>query len=233
MSADKNYCKPVQKGKSMYFALSWKKFDFVVTPSEFRDVFSREDFVFLANRIREKTQSKITPKEQVFSDYERYFERIILRENGRTSELWDDEVRLHLIDGEDKLYFDDSLGVKILYSAKPCATLAPFNLLYNDEKKRLSTAYFEPDGVFGLRLAYPKTVSLRDENGELGGNYETDDYEMSRIYTQLVASIKKLAKKAKVANDIGGVKAGFWISKAAACLAGRNFYLKSNGLKFV
>ena len=156
-----------------------------------------------------------------------------MREDGRTSELWDDEVRLHLIDGEDKLYFDDSLGVKILYSTKPCATLAPFNLLYNDEKKRLSTAYFEPDGVFGLRLAYPKTVSLRDENGELGGSYETDDYEMSHVYTQLVASIKKLAKKAKIQNSSGGVKADFWISKAAACLAGRNFYLKSNGLKFV
>ena len=239
MSADKDYCKPVQKGKSMYFALSWKKFDFVVTPSEFRDVFGREDFVFLADRIREKTQSKITPKEQVFSDYERYFERIILREDGRTNELWDDEVRLYLIDGEDKLCSDYSLEgkaegeFKILDSAKPCAKLAPFNLLYNDEKKRLSTAYFEPDGVFGLRLAYPKTVSLRDENGKLGGSYETDDYEMSRIYTQLVANIKKLAKKAKVANDNGGVKADFWISKAAACLAGRNFYLKSNGLKFV
>ena len=38
----------------MYFALSWKKFDFVITPSEFRGVFNREDFVFLANRIREK-----------------------------------------------------------------------------------------------------------------------------------------------------------------------------------
>ena len=56
---------------------------------------------------------------------------------------------------------------------------------------------------------------------------------MSRIYTQLVASIKKLAKKAKIANDNGGVKADFWISKVAASLAGRNFYLKSNGLKFV
>lgn len=239
MPADKEDCKLDLTGKSMYFALSWKKFDFVVTPSEFRGIFSREDFVFLANRIREKTQSKITPKEQVFSDYERYFERIILREDGRTSELWDDEVRIYLIDGEDKLCSDDSLEgkaegeFKILDSAKPCAKLAPFNLLYNDEKKRLSTAYFEPDGVFGLRLAYPKTVSLRDENGELGGNYETDDYEMSRIYTQLVASIKKLAKKAKVANDNGGVKADFWISKAAACLAGQNFYLKSNGLKFI
>ena len=239
MPADKEDCKLDLTGKSMYFALSWKKFDFVVTPSEFRGIFSREDFVFLADRVREKTQSKIISKEQVFSDYERYFERIILREDGRTSELWDDEVRIYLIDGEDKLYFDDSLEgkaggeFKILDSTKPCAKLAPFNLLYNDEKKRLSTAYFEPDGVFGLRLAYPKTVSLRDENGELGGNYETDDYEMSRIYTQLVASIKKLAKKAKVANDNGGVKADFWISKAAACLAGQNFYLKSNGLKFI
>lgn len=69
----------------MYFALSWKKFDFVITPSEFCGVFSREDFVFLADRIREKTQSKIIFKEQVFSDYERYFERIILREDGRTN----------------------------------------------------------------------------------------------------------------------------------------------------
>lgn len=239
MPADKEDCKLDLTGKSMYFALSWKKFDFVVTPSEFRGIFSREDFVFLADRVREKTQSKIISKEQVFSDYERYFERIILREDGRTNELWDDEVRLYLIDGEDKLCSDYSLEgkaegeFKILDSAKPCAKLAPFNLLYNDEKKRLSTAYFEPDGVFGLRLAYPKTLSLRDENGELGGSYETDDYEMSRIYTQLVANIKKLAKKAKVANDNGGVKADFWISKAAACLAGRNFYLKSNGLKFV
>ena len=134
MSADKDGCKLDLTGKSMYFALSWKKFDFVVTPSEFRGVFSREDFVFLANRVREKTQSKITPKEQVFSDYERYFERIILREDRRTSELWDDEVRLHLIDGEDKLCSDYSLEgeaggeFKILDSAKPCAKLAPFNL---------------------------------------------------------------------------------------------------------
>jgi len=165
MPADKEDCKLDLTGKSMYFALSWKKFDFVVTPSEFRGIFSREDFVFLADRVREKTQSKIISKEQVFSDYERYFERIILREDGRTSELWDDEVRIYLIDGEDKLCSDDSLEgkaegeFKILDSAKPCAKLAPFNLLYNDEKKRLSTAYFEPDGVFGLRLAYPKTVS--------------------------------------------------------------------------
>ena len=107
-------------------------------------------------------------------------------------------------------------------------------MLYNNEKKRLSTAYFEPGGVFGLRLAYPKTVSLRGENGELGGNNEKDYYEMSRVYTQLVASIKKLAKKAKIENGSGGVRADFWISKAAACLAaGRNFYLKSNGLKYV
>lgn len=47
----------------MYFALSWKKFDFVVTPSEFRGVFSREDFVFLANRIRaKKRRVRLRPK---------------------------------------------------------------------------------------------------------------------------------------------------------------------------
>ena len=72
MHVNKDGCKLDLTGKSMYFALSWKKFDFVITPSEFRSVISREDFVFLADRIREKTQSKIIPKEQVFSDYERY-----------------------------------------------------------------------------------------------------------------------------------------------------------------
>ena len=58
MSADKDGCKLDLTGKSMSFALSWKKFDFVITPSEFRSVFSRDDFVFLADRVREKTQSK-------------------------------------------------------------------------------------------------------------------------------------------------------------------------------
>ncbi|WP_297965903.1 hypothetical protein [uncultured Campylobacter sp.] len=56
MPADKDACKLDLTGKSMSFALSWKKIDFVVTPSEFRSVFSRENFVFLADRIREKTQ---------------------------------------------------------------------------------------------------------------------------------------------------------------------------------
>ena len=46
----------------MYFALSWKKFDFVITPSEFSGVFSRDDFVFLANRIREKRRVRLYPK---------------------------------------------------------------------------------------------------------------------------------------------------------------------------
>ena len=67
MPADKEDCKLDLTGKSMYFALSWKKFDFVVTPSEFRDVFGREDFVFLADRVREKTQSKIISKDQVLT----------------------------------------------------------------------------------------------------------------------------------------------------------------------
>ena len=62
MSADKDGCKLDLTGKSMYFALSWKKFDFVVTPSEFRDVFSREDFVFLADRIREKRRVRLRQK---------------------------------------------------------------------------------------------------------------------------------------------------------------------------
>ena len=67
MSADKDGCKLDLTGKSMSFALSWKKFDFVITPSEFRSVFSRDDFVFLADRVREKTQSKIISKDQVLT----------------------------------------------------------------------------------------------------------------------------------------------------------------------
>ena len=48
-----------------------------------------------------------------------------MREDGWTNELWDDEVRLYLIDGEDKLYFDDRVEgkvggeFKILDSTKP------------------------------------------------------------------------------------------------------------------
>ena len=159
----------------MYFANTWhKSFNFVITPEEFEAVFSRDDYEFVISNMLVDIDYISTEKQEIFSAYQQYYEKILLREEKYNHKiLWtiEDKMRQSMIDQTKKLIFlevegnkKDAVKYKGVRTKEPFMNIAPFYLLYIKEKNLLSTIYHAPENTFGLKLTYPKTISLADKN---------------------------------------------------------------------
>ena len=228
----------------MYFANTWhKSFNFVITPEEFEAIFNREDFEFVTNNTRVNIDYSRTEKQEIFSAYKLYYEKVLTsREKYEHEALWKivNAMRQGMIDQTKKLIFAEvvlsgkvSDEYKLVRCKEPFMEIDPFCLLYKKEKNLLSTIYHEPENVFGLQISYPKTISLADKNDNLRGNYSTEKYPMYVIFKDIIKQIKKISHKAKMMKDGQLLKPDFWISDKAKEQVGQNYYLQKNGLVFI
>ena len=227
----------------MYFANSWHKFNFVITPKEFEMIFNREDFEFVINNTRVNIDYSHTQKQDIFEAYQQYYEKVLTsREKYEHEALWKivNAMRQGMIDQTKKLIFAEvvlsgkiSDEYKLVHCKEPFMNIDPFCLLYKKEKNLLSTIYHEPENTFGLKLTYPKTISLADKNNKLRGNYDTEKYPMYAIFKDIIKQIKKISHKAKMMKGEQLLKPDFWISDKAKEQVGRNYYLQQTGLVFV
>ncbi|AVM50016.1 hypothetical protein [Capnocytophaga sp. oral taxon 878] len=227
----------------MYFGNTWHKFYFVITPEEFETIFGREDCEFVTNNTRVNIDYFGTEKQEIFAAYQQYYEKILLREekyDHKTLASVEDAMRQGMIDQIEKLIFPEvvlggkvSEEYKLVRSKEPFMEIDPFHLLYKKEKNLLSTIYHQPENVFGLRLTYPKTISLKDKNDNLKGNYATEKYPMCTIFKDIVKHIKKVSHKAKVMKDGLLLTPDFWISDKAKEAVRQNYYLQKTGLFLV
>ena len=228
----------------MYFANTWhKSFNFVITPEEFKAVFSRDDYEFVISNMLVDMDYISTEKQEIFNAYQQYYEKILLREEKYNHKiLWtiENKMRQSMIDQTKKLIFlevednkKDAVKYKQVRTKEPFMKIAPFYLLYIKEKNLLSTIYHAPENTFGLKLTYPKTISLADKNNKLRGNYDTEKYPMYAIFKDIIKQIKKISHKAKMMKGEQLLKPDFWISDKAKEQVGRNYYLQQMGLVFV
>jgi hypothetical protein len=227
----------------MYFANSWHKFNFVITPEEFEAIFNREDFEFVTNNTRINIDYSHTEKQEIFEAYQQYYEKVLTSgEKYEHEALWKivNAMRQGMIDQTKKLIFPEvvlsdkvSDEYKLVRCKEPFMNIDPFCLLYKKEKNLLSTIYHEPENVFGLQINYPKTISLADKNDNLRGNYSTEKYPMCMIFKNIIKQIKKISHKAKMTKDNQLLKPDFWISDKAKEQVGQNYYLQKNGLVFI
>ena len=228
----------------MYSVNTWhKKFNFVITPEEFEAIFSREDYEFVTNNMRVDMDYISTEKQEIFTAYQQYYEKILLREEKYNHKIlcpFENKMRQSMIDQTQKLIFPEVIlngkvsdKYKLVRSKEPFMNIDPFHLLYIKEKKLLSTIYFEPESTIGLRLTYPKTISLADKNNNLRGNYDTEKYPMCVIFNDIINRIKKISHKAKMVKGEQLLKPDFWISDKAKEQVGKNYYLQQMGLVFV
>ncbi len=228
----------------MYSVNTWhKKFNFVITPEEFEAIFSREDYEFVTNNMRVDMDYISTEKQEIFTTYQQYYEKILLREEKYNYKIlcpFENKMRQSMIDQTQKLIFPEVIlngkvsdKYKLVRSKEPFMNIDPFYLLYIKEKNLLSTIYFEPESTFGLRLTYPKTISLADKNNNLRGNYDTEKYPMCVIFNDIINRIKKISHKAKMVKGEQLLKPDFWISDKAKEQVGKNYYLQQMGLVFV
>ena len=92
----------------MYFANSWHKFNFVITPEEFEMIFNREDFEFVINNTRVNIGYSHTEKQKIFTAYQQYYEKVLIRgEKYEHEALWKivNAMRQGMIDQTKKLIF--------------------------------------------------------------------------------------------------------------------------------
>ena len=227
----------------MYFGNSWHKFNFVITPEEFEAIFNREDFEFVTNNTRVNIDYSHTEKQEIFSAYKLYYEKVLTSgEKYEHKALWKivnamlqgmiDQTK-KLISLEVVLSGEVSDEYKLVRCKEPFMEIAPFYLLYKKEKNLLSTIYHEPENVFGLQINYPKTISLKDKNDNLRGNYDTEKYPMCAIFKDIIKQIKKISHKTKMMKEETLLKPDFWISDKAKEQVGQNHYLQENGLVFI
>ena len=227
----------------MYFANSWHKFNFVITPKEFEMIFNQEDFEFVINNTRVNIGYSHTEKQKIFTAYQQYYEKVLTsREKYEHEALWKivNAMRQGMIDQTKKLIFVEvvlsgkvSDEYKLVHCKEPFMNIDPFCLLYKKEKNLLSTIYHEPENIFGLQISYPKTISLADKNNNLRGNYDTEKYPMYAIFEDIIKQIKKISHKAKMMKGEQLLKPDFWISDKAKEQVGRNYYLQQTGLVFI
>ena len=226
----------------MYFGNSWHKFNFVITPEEFEAIFNREDFELVTNNTRVNIDYSHTEKQEIFSAYKLYYEKVLTSgEKYEHKALWKivNAMRQGMIDQTKKLISlevvlsgEVSDEYKLVRCKEPFMEIAPFYLLYKKEKNLLSTIYHEPENV-GLQINYPKTISLKDKNDNLRGNYDTEKYPMCAIFKDIIKQIKKISHKAKMMKEETLLKPDFWISDKAKEQVGQNHYLQENGLVFI
>lgn len=129
----------------MYSVNTWhKKFNFVITPEEFEAIFSREDYEFVTNNMRVDMDYISTEKQEIFTAYQQYYEKILLREEKYNHKIlcpFENKMRQSMIDQTQKLIFPEVIlngkvsdKYKLVRSKEPFMNIDPFHLLYIKEK---------------------------------------------------------------------------------------------------
>lgn len=214
----------------------WNKFNFILTPKEFQEIFEGLTYAFIKTCSRVENDYKESNKKDIFEGYEMFFNQILIGQTALTKEkVWSIEqtIRISVTDDINKISFSvcenerkERLPFKVLEPTEPVINIAPFYLYWSAEQEKMSVASLNAKGVIGLQLSFPKYVSFNYED-----YVDTSSYKTAELYAILIGRIKEISKKAKVETPIKLYKPDFWISTNALQLINQNRYLKENELK--
>lgn len=214
----------------------WNLFYFILTPDEFEQLFDGLTYSIINTSERVDKDYKETAKQEFFEAYRAFFDNILIGQQLlNRQQRWNIEKPIHesIIANIDKINFTDIVDEKgnpIPYKRterlEPVINIDPFYLFWSAEREKLSVIYSNEPGIIGLRLSYPKYVSLDNSN-----YIETLTYETVSIYETLVKRIKKISRKAKVQTPIKLFKPNFWVSTKAIEFINTNKYLQTMGIE--
>lgn len=221
-----------------YFGKGWNTFNFILTPTEFEQVFNDLKFSFVINNKRVDLDYQETSKDFIFNAYHDFFKHILIGQKElNQKQRWDIErlIRISMIDDIKKIGFGnivDKNGVvspdfKLVEPMEPVINISPFYLTLRGDDK-LSTIFMNEEGIIGLQLTYPKLVSWKADN--FTSDQETKLFATSQLFADLVKQIKRVAHKAKVSSSSNTFKPNFWISDDAVKKINSNRYLTSKQL---
>lgn len=215
----------------------WNNFNFILTPEEFKSIFSELKFIFLITNTRVPIDYIATDSSYIFDSYSTFFDKIVVRkEELDRKEHWTYEIRISITDDITKIKFEeitDKKGIvsdeyKLVKPAEPVINVSPFYLSFFKEKESLSVAYMNTEGTIGLELTYPKVVSFRAD--KFTTTIDAHTFSTYNLFNALVKNIKAISNKAKVQSQAKLYHPNFWISPEAKKAINQNHYLQSNAL---
>lgn len=214
----------------------WNKFNFILTPKEFQEIFEDLTCAFIKPCTRVENDYKESNKKDIFEGYDMFFNQILIGQTELTNEKAlsiEQVIRVSVTDDINKVSYricenkrGGTLPFKVLEPTEPVINIAPFYLYWSAEQEKMSVASLNAKGIIGLQLSFPKYVSFNYED-----YVDTSIYKTAELYATLIGRIKEISKKAKVETPIKLYKPDFWISTNAVQLINQNRYLKENNLK--
>lgn len=211
--------------------ITWDKFYFIITPDEFELIFGSGDFYFMKTNCRVALDYQYDSKESIFLAYQNFWEKIIVGKRKLVNPEFTDTylpIYISIIDNYRNIKFekidsksDGNIDFKRVSSKKPFIGLSPAELSFFNDK--ISMIYANTEGMIGLRLVRPKRID----------GISTKNEPITPIYRDMVKSIKKICKKAKIQREETLFKPNLWISENAKKVINENIYLVENNLKFI
>lgn len=217
-----------------YRVLKWKKFKFTVHPVEFEKVFEGLEFFIAITNTRVDEHYQITDKTSIFSQYKRYYEKIISGEEWQNDD-WKLNIHTSLTDSPKHIRFEkfernehgERKTFKRSIQLEPVINIAPFSLQI-DHKERLTVMLFDHshNSNIGLEMSYPKEIQYL----ESGNIISTEKLSTHALYLELTKRIKKISKKAKAKRAGSLSTPNFWISPMCTDEVNNNVMMKQNAI---
>lgn len=217
-----------------YYALTHKKYHFIITPEELRLLLQEYHHVIVNTGVY-KNYTESDPDEFILS-YEALYSR--LKEGEKI--VWENDYRIaistigitkHL----ENCIYKPSNRLSSPNFLEPCPWISTFCFAF--WKDRISTAFDVcqfPQNICGLCLCFPTKVDYLEENSkhEKGITYSTefDDYE---TYEKLVSEIKKITKPLKLEYNGKIRRTSVRISNKAKNDIGNFYFMASNGISIL
>lgn len=218
-----------------YFIKSTKKFQFLITPDELRNVLKDVHFVIANTGV---TKDYIESDPSVFlHKYETLYNR--LASGDKLVWAIDYEIigfSTGITRYPENIQYAPSTRLNIPNFLEPCAHIEPFGF-YMMEYGQLSTAFHIQqiaENTIGLCLSFPSKVEYEVSTGKHQVGIVTyDELDDNKTYQEIVECIKAITKPLNLTIQNKKYRPAVRVSEQAKQDLENFYFCKSNGVKFL
>lgn len=215
-----------------YQGLKWKKFKFILHPSEFEKLFENLEYFIAITNTRVNENYQIKEKTSIFLQYQLYYEKVTSGKEWKDDD-WKLNIHTSLTDNPQYINYEkfehkEDLEIKIFKRSiqiEPVINISPFSLQL-DSKKKLTVQFSDHkhNSNIGLEISYPKEIIYL----ESGNIISTENLSTYKLYLELIKRIKKTSKKSKAKRENNVSTPNFWISAKCISEINNNAMVKRN-----
>ncbi len=198
-----------------YRGLKWLKFNFIIHPTELVEIY---------RNLNNSVYFELTSKEYknidetlFFNQYEKYYQKIISGQEWIKENDWNLEIYTSITNNPN------------LIEKEPLINVTTFCLTV-DSKDRFSVALYDL-GIsnLGIQINYPKEIYSFDSKKI----FNTEHFYNFKLFTEIIETIKKKGRKAKVKRKNKVLRPNFWLTEKVIDDINHNYNIKNNLIEVI